>query len=181
MKLSVIIANRKVLFFLCLVLLLFVVGAALFYSVYLPKRYGASVTMYAEEFGVDKDLAYAVIRTESNFREDAVSSAGARGLMQLMPSTAQFIAGRVGEDLSVDDPNDNIRMGIWYLAYLQKKFSGQTEVLAAYNAGEGAVRRWLKDGSCSSDGVTLQDIPLSETRQYVKRVKKFYNCYKFFY
>lgn len=83
MKLSVIIANRKVLFFLCLVLLLFVVGAALFYSVYLPKRYGASVTMYAEEFGVDKDLAYAVIRTESNFREDAVSSAGARGLMQI--------------------------------------------------------------------------------------------------
>ena len=116
MKLSVIIANRKVLFFLCLVLLLFVVGAALFYSVYLPKRYGASVTMYAEEFGVDKDLAYAVIRTESNFREDAVSSAGARGLMQLMPSTAQFIAGRIGEDLSVDDPKDKNRMVRWYLA-----------------------------------------------------------------
>lgn len=87
----------------------------------------------------------------------------------------------LGEDLDIYSANDNIRMGVWYLGYLGKKFSGQDEQLAAYNAGEGNVRRWLQDASFSSDGIALQKIPFPETEKYVRRVKKFYKYYNFFY
>ena len=182
MKFSAAVNRKNILLILTIGLLLSLIAAVLFlYLAYVPKRYTEAVSCYAEEYGVEEELAFAVIRAESNFREEAVSSAGARGLMQLMPPTAQFIAENIGENLSIDSPEDNIRMGVWYLAYLSEKFEGQTEVLAAYNAGEGAVRQWLRDADYSQDGKSLREIPLAETRKYVQRDKKFYNCYKFFY
>lgn len=182
MKFSAIFVHKKISFiFSAALLLCIVLCITVLYLVYIPKKYGELVSGYAAEYGVEEDLVFAVIRAESNFRADAVSTAGAQGLMQLMPSTARFISECVGEDLDVDVPEDNIRMGIWYIAYLQKKFAGPAEVLAAYNAGEGAVRQWLKDERFSRDGVSLQTIPIAETKKYVSRVKKFYNYYKFFY
>jgi len=93
----------------------------------------------------------AVIHTESGFRENAVSARGARGLMQVMPSTAEWVAGRIGyPSFSVEmlfDPRYNIEIGTWYLADLIRQFEGSAVVaLAAYNGGRGEVDRWLRQG-----------------------------------
>lgn len=182
MKFSAIFVHKKwILVCLSFLLLAAILGVLLLYLVYLPKRFTEYVAKYSAEYGVEEELAYAVIRAESNFRADAVSSAGARGLMQIMPSTAQFIVKCIGEDLQIDSPEDNIRMGIWYISYLQKQFGSQTEIIAAYNAGEGTVRRWLSNDQYSSDNKTLHEIPFPETKHYIWRVKKFYNYYKIFY
>ena len=182
MNLSTVKTHKKgILLAAAFILLFALAGTVLLYLVYIPKKFSEYVTKYSAEYGVEEELAFAVIRAESNFRADAVSSAGARGLMQLMPSTAQFISECIGESLDIDEPQDNIRMGIWYIAYLQEKFGEAETALAAYNAGEGAVRQWLRDGRYSEDGRTLVAIPLKETANYVQRVKKFYKCYKILY
>lgn len=147
----------------------------------MPKRYEKEVEYWAENAGVEPALVYAVIRTESNFRPDAISSAGATGLMQIMPSTARFIESLVGETFDALDAEDNITMGTYYLQYLFGKFEELTAVLAAYNAGEGTVRAWLSDGAHTDSRGMLCNIPYPETAVYVKRVKNFYNCYKFAY
>lgn len=151
----------------------------LLYSVCIPKRYSESVEAAAAEFSLESSLLYAVIRAESGFDAGAVSPAGAVGLMQLMPSTARFISECMGERLDLRDADDNIRMGAWYLAYLQKKFSALPLCLAAYNAGEGTVARWLAEGTVSE--TSAAGIPYEETERYVQRVKNFYKLYKFFY
>lgn len=152
-----------------------------FYTLLLPKKYETVIEHIAREYGVDGNLVFAMVRAESNFKEDAVSSAGARGLMQLMPSTALFIENNIGNSLDICDAEDNIRMGVWYVAYLGKKFDTLDEVLAAYNAGEGTVRKWLNDERFTDGNGSLTEIPYSETRNYVKRVKNFYKYYNFFY
>ena len=102
--------------------------------------------------------------------------------MQLMPSTAAFAAASLGvEAYDLFDPQDNVRLGTWYLGYLSARFDRLEEVLAAYNAGEGTVRRWLRDPSLADADGHLARIPYAETRRYVARVKNFYFCYKFLY
>jgi soluble lytic murein transglycosylase len=134
----------------------------------LPLRHEDIIRQQASEKGVPADLIAAVIYSESRFR-DQTSHAGARGLMQITPSTAKLIERLSGgstfkfEDLS--DPDINIRYGTFYLRYLIDKF-GDNEVaaLAAYNAGETNVAAW--------GGLSLQvdDIPFPETRGYVEDV-----------
>lgn len=173
---------KQVFLFALIGLLVFsIVGVLLFYCTYIPKRYEHLVAKYAREYKIEENLIFAIIRTESNFHEDAVSVSGAIGLMQLMPSTARFISECMGEELDACSAEDNIRMGVWYLCYLGEKFAGRDEQIAAYNAGEGNVRKWLQNSSLSSDGRTLQGIPYPETERYVRRVKKFYKYYNFFY
>ena len=158
------------------------VGMA-FYFLYLPKKYTDSVEKYAREYGVESDLVYAVIRCESSFDKNAVSKSGAVGLMQILPETAEYITRISGRNSAYDlsCAEDNIEVGVLYLNYLKNRFYSETEILAAYNAGEGRVNSWLSDPKYSEDGISLSDIPFKETREYVKRVKKFYNYYKFFY
>ena len=165
------------LFFVSLVALII----SIIYFFLVTIDYKKQIQKNAEEFQLDCFLVYAVVRVESNFKSDAQSSAGAIGIMQLMPATAIFIEKSMGEELDIFDTHDNIRMGCWYLHYLSMKFSTTTEILAAYNAGEGVVRKWLQiDEYTNTDG-TLKEIPYSETKNYINRVKNFYNCYKFFY
>ena len=172
--------NRWIITAAFLLLLAALVGSL--YAFYMPKRRAELVAACAAEFGVDEALAFAVIRAESNFRADAVSPAGAVGLMQLMPSTAAFAAASLGvEAYDLFDPQDNVRLGTWYLGYLSARFDRLEEVLAAYNAGEGTVRRWLRDPSLADADGHLARIPYAETRRYVARVKNFYFCYKFLY
>lgn len=154
----------------------------LIYAFFIPQKYSFAVASYAKKFDLEEELIYAVIRTESNFRAEAVSDAGAVGLMQIMPSTAQFLS-EMNERQEVDlyDPEENIATGCSYLRYLIDRFEVIDTALAAYNAGEGKVRRWLADGENSTDGKTLQNIPYAETRIYLKKVKKFYKCYKILY
>ena len=133
--------------------------------------------------GVPTPLAYAVMKAESGFCEDAVSRAGAVGLMQIKPATAEFICARAGmpfDAARLYDGAYNAAVGCMYLNYLLEKFSLET-ALAAYNAGEGTVRRWLGDPAYSSDGASLTEIPYPETRAYLKKVLHFRKIYQILY
>jgi soluble lytic murein transglycosylase len=137
-------------------------------EVTLPLRHEDIIRQQAAEKGVPADLIAAVIYSESRFR-DQTSHAGARGLMQITPSTAKVIERLSGgqtfkfDDLS--DPDINIRYGTFYLRYLIEKF-GDNEVaaLAAYNAGATNVTAW------GGSSLQLGDIPFPETRDYVENV-----------
>lgn len=124
----------------------------------------------ANTYGVSPAMVLAVIRTESDFHQDALSSAGAVGLMQLLPQTFAYLREeKLNEDLTDNDlwkPQVNIRYGTYYLSYLFSRFGNWQVALAAYNAGEGRVDEWLSD-STLSDGKTLLDIPYPETAHYV--------------
>ena len=137
-----------------------------------PTAYSEYVNRYSEKYNVPKDVIYAIIKTESNFRYDAVSNRGAHGLMQLMPGTYEWMCGKEGIDpeaYSINDPEINIMIGTRYLSYLYGEFEIWDTVFAAYNAGHGIVRKWLSDEQYGKDG-HLMNIPYPETASYVKKV-----------
>lgn len=135
--------------------------------------YQPLIERYAAEYNLRPAFVAAIIRNESSFRTDAESSVGARGLMQLMPDTAEWIAGKIGDsNYSFDhlyDAETNIRYGCWYLNYLSKLFRGDAVLVSsAYHAGQTTVTRWLSDKGISSDGVTIpvDKLPDGPTKQY---------------
>lgn len=135
----------------------------------------------AAAYGISPALVLAVMRTESDFCENAISDAGAIGLMQLMPDTFSYLRDEHFEeslpDTAVWEPAVNIRYGTYYLAYLYGRFGNWSTALAAYNAGEGRVADWLSDPVLSPDGKTLTDIPYPETKAYVTKVLSHYHAY----
>lgn len=140
-----------------------------------PYPYQELVELYAKANGVDSALVASVIMNESRFQNDARSSRGAIGLMQIMPETAQWIALQLGDDNfsleKLHEPETNIRYGVWYLAELQREFAGNNILaLAAYNAGRGTVRDWIEEGDWPWTFHALDKIPYPETRSYVKNV-----------
>ncbi len=138
-----------------------------------PREYSEYVTLYSKEYNVPEPLIYAVIHTESNFNKDAVSSAGAMGLMQLMPDTFEWIVKRIDadfENLDITDPETNIKCGTYYLNYLYQRFENWETSIAAYNAGPNKVANWLSDSRYSDDEKSLKNIPITETYNYVNRV-----------
>ena len=147
--------------------------------------YQSLIERYAAEYNLRPAFVAAIIRNESSFRTDADSSVGARGLMQLMPDTAEWIAGKIGDsNYSFDhlyDAETNIRYGCWYLNYLSKLFRGDAVLVSsAYHAGQTTVTRWLSDKSISSDGVTIpvDKLPDGPTKQYAGRVTTSYGIYE---
>ena len=172
---------------LILAALLFIVFGWGNYAIYkkLPIKYESFVEKYSAEYNIDKFFVYAVINTESGFDPNAESHAGAIGLMQILPNTAQWLNEKyeLGYDsIVLTDPETNIRIGTCYIAYLNERFGFDTDlVLAAYNGGEGNVRSWLNNPEYSSDGKTLTKIPYEETSQYVKKVSVRYDFYKKLY
>ena len=148
-----------------------------------PLKYEEYVERYASEYNVPEYVIFAVINTESGFDPNAESSAGAFGLMQMMPSTQKYLAtdAHLDEDTDFEDladPDVAIRYGTYYLRYLFDKFHKWSVVFAAYNAGEGRVSEWLDEPKYSEDGETLKKIPIRETRNYVKKVNKAIDYYK---
>ncbi len=143
-------------------------------------KYDDFVKEYSLKYGISPSLVYAVIKCESNFDEKAVSHAGASGLMQLMPKTFEWIIPELeeGETLDIFSPRQNIEAGCKYLTYLYKRFKVTETVLAAYNAGEGTVYSWLQNPEYSDDGITLKEIPYSETKIYVNKVMRSFEEYK---
>jgi soluble lytic murein transglycosylase len=144
------------------------------YSLLYPTPYRAEVEAAADEFDLDPSLIYAVMRQESLYRPDAVSEAGALGLMQVQRGTARDVARDIGEPspASVDplDPPTNIRLGAARLTAMLERYDGHiVPALAAYNAGPAAADRWLPDSAIDGD-VWLENIPYNETREYVRRV-----------
>ncbi len=137
-----------------------------------PIAYTDLVAKASSDYGVPEELIYAVILTESSFEPNAHSAAGAKGLMQLMDITNEDVCKRSGKSPTADifEPSVNIDRGVYYLAYLYRQFGTWRESIAAYNAGIGRVKGWLGDFRYSTDGVTLTDIPIDETRAYVSAV-----------
>jgi soluble lytic murein transglycosylase-like protein len=140
------------------------------------------VPRYAPEGGyhVDPSLVLAFARAESRFRADAVSGAGARGLMQLMPGTAAHVDGATPSEKQLSDPAYNLGLGQRYLTELLGQLDGNiVELAAAYNAGPGSLNRWMGTrGSAMSDPLLfIESMPAPETRNYVKRVLTYYWMY----
>jgi soluble lytic murein transglycosylase len=142
----------------------------------LPLRHATTIRRQAADKHLAPALVAGVIYAESKFDdEDGTSSAGALGLMQLLPSTARFIAQRTGgtrfttADLAT--PDVNIAYGSWYLRYLLDRYGGNKVLaLAAYNGGETNVNRWLAAAQARGSSFGISDIPFSETRAYVAKV-----------
>jgi len=171
--------KRRLAFKICLValalLVIAVIAGVFLVNRYYPLRYLDIVNEHAEMFDLEPDLILAVIHAESRFNSSAVSRAGASGLMQIMESTAYWLAPQMGLDdfnyeTQIFDPEVNIHIGTFYLNMLINRFGDVDVALAAYNAGSGRVRGWLGDPEFSEDGVTLDHIPFPETRNYIERV-----------
>ena len=146
-----------------------------------PIRYVTEIAAHTQGTALDPYLVAALIRVESNFQPDACSMKGARGLMQLMPETAQWVAQQRGlkvAAIDLADPDTNIGLGTWYLTMLQEEFDGNLVVaLAAYNGGRGNVSRWLSEQRWNGRLDGVRDIPFLETRLYVQRVLGVYSWY----
>ncbi len=156
------------------------------YAIYpKPEEYRTYVEKYSHQYGMPEELVWAVIKVESDFDSSAESSAGAVGLMQLMPATFEEITNhrlKEGFDIGMRyDPETAIRYGTYYISYLYERYENWNTALAAYNAGLGNVDEWLQDPAYSKDGKTLQDIPYKETRNYVKKVNKALSKYERLY
>ena len=143
------------------------------------------IEKYAAQYNLQPAFVMAIIRNESSFRTKAESSVGARGLMQMMPDTAEWIAGKLDDHSytfdSMWDAETNIRYGCWYLGYLTRLFHGDADLVsAAYHAGQTTVTQWLSDRTKSPDGVRLDLNKLSDgpTKQYIGRVTQTYGIYQ---
>ncbi|MEW6163357.1 MAG: transglycosylase SLT domain-containing protein [Nitrospirota bacterium] len=139
-----------------------------------PFAYWDTVEGISQKHGVDPLLVLSIIREESMFDPDARSTAGAVGLMQLMPQTAFRLDSNLQLGINntslICNIKNNIHLGTYYLSILIKEFGSYTYALAAYNAGEENVKRWIQKGNYKSIDEFIEDIPYSETRNYVKRV-----------
>lgn len=145
-----------------------------------PLKHTEFVEVYSKENNLSDDFVFAVIKCESDFDNEAVSSVGAKGLMQIMPDTFDWIKGKLKDGSSYDeifDPELNIRYGCYLYGYLTEKYESEELAVAAYHAGMGNVDKWLKDERYSADGESLHDIPFPTTKKYVTKVietKKIY-------
>lgn len=149
-----------------------------------PRNYEEIVGSEAANFSLDENLVYALIKAESKFDEDAVSHAGAVGLMQLTPETFRWINEKQGiseDSTNIYDPEDNVFAGCALLRLLLDHYGSLETALSAYNAGMGNVSSWLQNEQYSSDGSTLHTIPFPETRAYTKRVQENYGVYQSLY
>jgi soluble lytic murein transglycosylase len=140
----------------------------------LPLHHEDIIRQQAKEKDLPADLIAGVIYAESKF-SDQTSHAGARGLMQVTPSTAHAIATRTGgsafQESDLSDPEVNIRYGSWYLRNLLDHYDGDiVYALAAYNAGQGNVDKWVAAAQAEGGRLKVSSIPFAETREYVQRV-----------
>lgn len=139
-----------------------------------PRAHQDLVRQQAARFGVSELLAYAVMREESAFRPQAVSAAGAVGLMQLMEPTAERLARPLGlpwRRAALERPEINIALGCRYLSLLRRDFAGSPLLaIPAYNAGPGAPARWRRERPSDDFDVFIESIPYRETRRYTQQV-----------
>ena len=146
--------------------------------------YYDKIVKYGTEDGVDPLFVLAVIVVESRFRPEAVSRAGAVGLMQIMPATGELLADEIviegyTED-GLKDPDTNIRLGTYYIGKLQRKYKNDILALAAYNAGEGRIDSYLGKKEMVSGDFLPSDLPWPETKRYVRSVLLIYSFLRVF-
>lgn len=181
---------QRVLVFMLLVSLAFLLfDSPILGRLLYPLQYEDVIVQYANRHELDPSLVAAVIRVESNYRPQAVSRKGARGLMQVLPTTGEWILRMQGTPLPLEqveeqlfEPEFNISLGTWYLAFLTRKFEGdKAKILAAYNAGQGQVDAWLEQGVWDGTYENRDQIPFAETRDYLGKVEKAQIRYRSYY
>lgn len=151
-----------------------------------PMTYAPEIRAAAAEFSLDPAYVASVVLAESSFDAEAVSSAGAIGLMQIMPDTGEWIAGKL-EDEPFDvqrlyQPEVNLRYGCWYLRFLLDRYDEDMYTAStAYHQGQGRVDQWLEDPQYSQDGRTLTAISSAVTDTYVNRIMESYANYQELY
>ncbi len=147
-----------------------------------PLKYDEIIYATADKYELDRNYVFALIKIESGFNADAVSNAGAIGLMQITPKTAEYIAKLTGDaEFDLFSPEKNVEYGCFYIRYLLNRFNVTETALAAYNAGEGTVSNWLANREYSDDGINLKNIPYPETREYINKFKKSFEKYNKLY
>ena len=180
---------KKIIIILAIILLIILVRFNGTYNLILkqfyPKKYSEYVEKYSTEYNVDSLLIYSIIKAESNFNQNAVSSSGAKGLMQLMNLTATEIANEINENYEEEnllDVEKNIMLGTKYYSDLEQKYGGNMLLaLAAYNAGIGNVTQWIEAGIIREDGSDIENIPFKETNMYVRKIINNYRMYQKLY
>ena len=174
---------KKLLIILVAMFILIIVAICinkLMIKILYKKEYSEYVSKYSQEYEVNENLVYAIIKAESNFDADAVSNKNAQGLMQLMYSTAEEVAENNGIELTANiilDPETNINIGTKYISTLLEKYECVEVALAAYNAGSGNVDKWIENGTIKADGSDIENIPFKETNTYVRKIMRDYKIY----
>ncbi len=145
--------------------------------------YTDEIRYYAAVNNIDPAFVAAVIKRESDYDPYAISRVEARGLMQIMPDTGEWLAGKVDVyDFTVDvlyTPETNIKMGCWYLGYLSRMFDGDPILVAsAYHAGQNNVKGWIQKYSTNGTNLTIDQIPTDDTRYYARKVMEAYAIYQ---
>jgi soluble lytic murein transglycosylase len=171
--------KKNLLFKILVVLVAFFAVCCGIFCYCFPLKYKDKIVNYCDIYSLDFSLVSALICVESKYNPSAKSSAGACGLMQLLPSTYAWVDGqlkRAETDADIFDPDINIEYGCYYLAYLFAKYDSEVYVLACYNAGESVVASWANGGE-----LLVENIPYAETKNYIKkiqRLKRFYAARK---
>lgn len=141
-----------------------------------PFPYVDLIEKWSEKYNVNPLMTTALIRQESRFEKKAVSTAGATGLMQVMPDTAKWIAPQIKQDIKqidLKDPEDNIMLGTWYLGHTHDTYKNNSLLaIASYNAGPGNVSKWLQQANIPKEDPDdfVEAIPFDETKNYVRQV-----------
>lgn len=178
---------KKILIFICIVLILFVTLLCLLKNILYPLAYFDIVEKEAAKNNIDPYLVLAVIKTESNFKKYAVSNKSAKGLMQIMDSTAQDIKNKMNEEIDANDiynEHVNISLGCKYFSTLINKYNGNYYLaICAYNAGMGNVDKWIEEGIISNSLSEYKNvnIPFSQTKDYLYKVINSYKIYRILY
>ena len=175
------------------IIVFFAIALVLLYGTYIgakivyPIKYAKTIYKYSEEFEIDPFIVTSMIKAESNFDEGVISHKGATGLMQITEGTAEWIAQKLNienfdYERDAKDPEINIKMGTFYIAYLFKMYEKRADcAIAAYNAGFNNVDRWLLSEEYSKNGKILDKIPFQETQRYLNKVRNNYRIYKILY
>jgi len=145
-----------------------------------PRPHREIVTKSSNEFSVEEEVVYAIMRQESFFRENAISSSNARGLMQVMPATGKFLAKKLGTtNYSLHDPEVSIKFGAKFLAdLLSHNDSKLTWASIAYNGGPGNLRKWKRNHYRNDFNHFLEELPSKESRDYCRVIMSNYMNYK---
>jgi len=166
---------KKILSIFLIIILIILIFLFTFWKLF-PIKYKDKIVEYTEYYNLAPELVSSLINAESSFDKDSISSAGAVGLMQILPTTAVEIAEKLGRNgYDLHNPSDNIEFGCYYLKYLIDYYEGDiVYALCAYNAGLNNVSYWNFDGD-------IEKIPINQTKNYVKKILNNQKIYKLFY
>ncbi len=155
-------------------------------KVFFVLKYQTEIVRFSQSNKLNPSLVGAMVFAESGFNPKAVSHKGAIGLMQIMPNTGEWIAQELGEkgysSEELLNPEKNLRIGTWYLAYLKRLYKDNDYLaLASYNAGHRNVSRWVREGTWSGDSVKIEQIPFPETKKYLIKILFYRKVYNYLY